>query len=212
MLELIPAILAKDEDTFRKRLALVENAFPVIQIDLMDGAFVPNRTWFDANVFKSISTPVKFELHIMAMDPGWYLDQLKSVTAIARVIWHIEININHSALIERCRNNGKENGLAIKPSTPINSLVPFVDRLDEILVMGAEPGLSGQKLQPSNVERVKEIRAHWPNIAIGFDIGVSKETIPTLREAGVTRFYSASAIFETAEPIVQAKEMSALLV
>lgn len=211
MSELIPAILAKDEYTFRKHLGLMETEFPVVQIDLMDGAFVPDRSWFDAAVYNTLKTPAKFELHLMAMDPKWYLDQLKTAPNITRVIWHVESKLDHAALIARCRTEGKEIGLAIKPTTPLEDLMPWVNTINEVLVMGAEPGTSGQKLQPQTIERAKEIHSRWPNLVIGFDIGVSKDTIPSLLAAGVTRFCSASAIFETEQPLSSAQSLKALL-
>ena len=75
MNQLIPALLVHDEKTFRDRVSLMETDFPILQIDVMDGAFVPNRTWFDVNVLRRLKTSAKFELHLMVMDPGRYVEE-----------------------------------------------------------------------------------------------------------------------------------------
>lgn len=212
MNELIPAILVQDEKTFRERLALIEGVVETVQLDVMDGAFVPNRTWFDADVLHSLSTPVHFELHLMVQDPVRYVQETCTVAdTISRFIWHVEAQTDHAALIAQCHSCGKQAGLAINPTTPIDTLAPYADELDEILVMGAEPGFSGQALQPATVEKARAIHARWPSISIGFDISVNAETIPMLAAAGVTRFCAAGAIWKAADPAAEVRRLIDLL-
>lgn len=211
MNELIPAILVQDERAFRERLALVERDFPVVQIDVMDGAFVPNRTWFDADVLRGIATPTRFELHLMVQDPKRIVDEVRDIETVVRAIWHVETPVDHEALIEHCHALGKKAGLAISPKTPIDALAPYADTVDEILVMGAEPGFSGQTLNPQTIERARQIHERWPTVAVGFDINVNAETIPRLKDAGVSRFCAASAIFNAANPLEQAKKLHGLV-
>ena len=193
MSELIPAILVQDEQTFRERVKMMEGVAPVVHLDVMDGAFVPNRTWFDPAVLASLTTPIRFEVHLMVADPAAYLEQIRSVASVIRAIWHVETKADHRALLETCRSMPKETGLAINPGTSADMLVSFADQLDEILIMGAEPGFSGKSMDPNAIQRVWEIHGRWPEIALGFDIGVKDETIPQLKQAGITRFCAASA-------------------
>lgn len=211
MNELIPAILVQDEKTFRERLALVENLVPVVHIDVMDGAFVPNRTWFDMETLRTLSTPVRFELHLMVKDPARYIEKLDGITTIVRALWHIETAVDHMALIDWCHGVGKEAGLALNPQTPIDALGMYAPQLDEILVMGADPGFSGQAMNPQNIERAREIHQRWPTVHIGFDIGVNATTIPELKAAGVTRFCAASAIFGMEDPRTEIEKLQNLL-
>ena len=201
MPNLIPAILASDEETFRERLKLVEKNFPLIQIDVMDGKFVPNKTWFDAEAWQELETPAEFELHLMVLNPPYYIEGTQEIKKIVRYLWHVEAKTNHLALIGNCHDLHKQAGLAISPKTPVDELAPYADLIDEILVMGAEPGASGQKLQPESIERVREIHKRWPNLPIGFDINVNAQTIPELKAAGVSRFCSDSAIFNAKNPL-----------
>lgn len=212
MNELIPAILVQDEATFRERLALVEGVVQTVQLDVMDGAFVPNRTWFDAEVLHNISTPVHFELHLMVQNPVRYVQETCTVAdTVSRFIWHVEAPTDHAALMAQCHSCGKQVGLAINPKTPIDMLAPYVDELDEILVMGAEPGFSGQALQPATVEKAREIHSRWPSIPIGFDISVNEQTIPMLLDAGVSRFCAAGAIWKAKDPVAEAGRLIGLL-
>ncbi len=211
MNQIIPAILAHDEKTFRERVALMEADFPVLQIDVMDGAFVPNRTWFDVNVLRRLKTSARFELHLMVMDPGRYVEETSDIESVVRYIWHLEAPIDHAAQIARVHALRKEAGLAISPETPIDKLAQYAKSLDEILVMGASPGFSGQKLQPQSIKRAAEIHSRWSDIPLGFDINVNAETIPLLLAAGISRFCSAGAIFKTDDPVAEGKKLKSIV-
>ncbi|MFH1078040.1 MAG: ribulose-phosphate 3-epimerase, partial [Patescibacteria group bacterium] len=77
MSELIPAILVHDAPSFHSRLKLMEGVATTVHLDVMDGAFVPNRTWFDAAVLASLQTPMRFELHLMVADPRRILADIR---------------------------------------------------------------------------------------------------------------------------------------
>jgi ribulose-phosphate 3-epimerase len=207
MNQIIPALLVKTETEFRERFALVEGAAPLMQIDVMDGMFVPNESWFDPDLLKELKTNTKFELHLMVEHPENVTVICKGAPHLARIIWHIEADINHTQLIRACHKEGWEAGLAINPGTPEEELSPFVNMIDCIQIMGNEPGFSGKSLEPAMIERAKRLHNLWPAMPLSFDIGISKETIPTLRDAGVTRFAAASAIFGNEDPKAALKDL-----
>lgn len=196
----IPAILVKNEKEFRERLRTIEGLVDIVQIDVMDGLFVSNTTWCDFAVLRQLDTPIHFELHLMVNDPAQYIEASKDFSAIKRIIWHIETSAHHAKLIKQCHKQAREAGLAINPNTPIEKLAPYVESLDEILIMGVAPGWSAQQLIPSTIEKIKQIRSFWPNIPLGFDGGVDHHTLPLLKEAGITRMYAASSIFKADYP------------
>ncbi len=207
MPELIPALLVKDKDTFKKHVDLLKSDFDTFQIDVMDGAFVPNRTWFDAEVIKGMGDSPKFELHLMVMNPTAVIDEVLDFKNVVRIIWHIEATANHAGLIMKCHAAKKEAGLAINPSTPRSVLAALYDDIDELLIMGAEPGFSGRQLDPRTVSRAERIHEEQPKLTLGFDVNVNADTIPQLKAAGITRFCAASAIWENDEPLVAAKDL-----
>jgi ribulose-phosphate 3-epimerase len=200
MNDIIPAILAKTETEFRERLAIAEKLSPMIQIDVMDGHFVPNATWFDPMVIANLASKAAFELHLMVSDPTSYIGAIQDAENIARIIWHIEVPIAHDVLINWCKKLKVEAGIAISPETPVSRLAPFAEQVKEILVMGVNPGFSGQPISPGTIEKALDIHTRWPKLTVGFDGGVGMHTIAQLKNAGVTRFCVASSLFHAEDP------------
>lgn len=201
MNQILPALLVHDEATFRERLALLEKRVPIVQIDVMDGKFVPNTTWCDLETLKSISIPMKFELHLMVEDPEWWIRQSADIPGVQRLVWHIESRMEHEGLIKLCHTQHRDAGLAISPSTSMEALAPYANMIDEILVLGVQPGFSGQVLIPETIDKARQIHARWPDVPLAFDGHVNLAHLPDLREAGVTRFCVASAIFDATDPM-----------
>lgn len=201
MNEIIPAILAKDVETFHRRIDLVENLTKIVQIDVLDGTLYPETSWFDVpTIMQALDISVDLELHLMVSQPKKYIEACRSLRNVKRVIWHIEAHIDHAELLLMCEENGMKAGLAIAPKTPMDEIEPFADMVDEILVLGVEPGKSGQTLVPETIEKARRIALAWPGVAIGFDGGVTAGNLEKLRDAGVTRFCAANAIFGAEDP------------
>jgi ribulose-phosphate 3-epimerase len=197
MPNIIPAILVKDADTLRARLALVEGLVDTVQLDCMDGHFVENRTWYESS---PIDASLSIELHLMVSDPLAVIENWKRSEHIIRAIWHVEIPTDHEKIITRCRELGWECGLALSPETPIDRLSALANEVDEILVLGVTPGWSGQKLIQSTLEKADQIKERWPDIMVGFDGGVTQENLSEVQSHTIDRLNIASAIFEAADP------------
>jgi ribulose-phosphate 3-epimerase len=200
MNEIFPAILAQDEETFRARLKTAEAFAPYVQIDILDNTLYPFSSWCDPAVLKTLETKAEIELHLMVSNPKRWLNELRGLPKLKRAIWHIEAHVDHAELILMCQDLGIQTGLALAPQTAIDDIEPFAEMVDEILVLGVKPGQSGQTLDPETIKKAKAIALSYPNAAVGFDGGVTQENIGQLREAGVTRFCAASAIFGSADP------------
>jgi ribulose-phosphate 3-epimerase len=208
MPELIPAILAKDADTLRERLKIVEGVARTIQVDCLDGHFVSNRTYYEA---KPLDTTLEIELHLMVSDPLAAIGAWKRVPQCVRALWHVEIPTDHRALISTCKSFGMECGLALSPETPLERLEPFADDLDEVLVLGVTPGWSGQAVIPSTIAKARDIKTHWPSLMVGFDGGITRALIPELLKASVDRVCAASAIYADAHPRAAAQSLKKLV-
>jgi ribulose-phosphate 3-epimerase len=91
-------------------------------------------------------------------------------------------------------------GLAINPETPVAALVPFLRLIDAVLIMGVQPGWSGQKLQPLTLKKADAIRLLSKRLTIGFDGGVTARHLPGLVKRGITRLCMASALFKQRDP------------
>ncbi|MEK7473644.1 MAG: hypothetical protein AAB668_02890 [Patescibacteria group bacterium] len=208
MPELIPALLVQDAAEFRTRLDFVEGVARCVQLDCMDGHFVSSRTWYEAG---AVDTSLEIELHLMVSDPLAVIRAWKRIPQVVRAFWHLEAPIDHQKIIDECRTLGWECGLAISPDTSAERLAPYAEITDAVLVLGVTPGWSGQKLIPSTLEKVKQIKERWPALVVGFDGGVTRGTIPDLLAAGVDRVCAASAIFLDAHPRAAAESLKRLI-
>ncbi len=196
-MEIIPAILVQDRETFASRLRLVEGIATAVQIDCMDGHFVPNRSWYEA---EALQTTLGIELHLMVSDPLAVIREWKRVPQVMRAIWHLEIPIDHEAVIDEAHKLGWEAGLALSPMTPIERLLPYHERIDEVLILGVEPGFSGQKLTEATLAKIHAVKELDAALRVGFDGGVNQENLKRVIEAGADRSNLASAIFESPDP------------
>ncbi|MBI4434933.1 hypothetical protein HY635_03950 [Candidatus Uhrbacteria bacterium] len=201
-LEVVPAILAKSEEEFREKLHVIERAAPLVQIDVMDGKFVPNVTWADPLVVAEMKTPARFEVHLMVKEPFREVILWGKLKNVRRTIVHAESTAQLRTLLHTIRATGKEVGLAVNPKTKISDLRSQIsDSVDFLLVMSNDPGFSGRPFRRATLKRIATLRKQFPKLPIGVDIGVDATTAPLLRAAGATHIAAASAVFSTPDPV-----------
>ena len=114
----------------------------------------------------------------------------------ARIFFHVEATENPKAIIQNIHEAGIQAGISINPSTAVDILYEFVSHVDAVLFLGVEPGFQGQTFHEDTIEKVKNMRAKFSEIAIEVDGGVRPGMARKLAEAGVTRIVAGSAIFE----------------
>ena len=204
--ELIPSILLQDEASVRERMASLNGLIDWAQVDILDNTLYTNTTWADPAIIKTWNTPYKLELHLMVTDPKLHIEAWKEVPAFQRAVWHIETDIDHHALIQYTRSLGKEVGLSIAPGTRIEALTPYLNLIDRVLVLGVNPGWSGQAMIPSTLETVRALTSTTPHPVIAFDGGINDDTIDALLEAGTEAICPNSWIFKY-PPIKERLEM-----
>lgn len=198
--EILPTILEQNPETAKAKLRIAETASKWVQWDIIDGKFAPNTTWYDADIVKTWTIHAKLELDLMVEDPAAVITHWESIHAVRRIIWHIEADVDHQALIERVKGQGLEVGLAISTGTSLMDLAPYLDIVDVIQVMGVKPGRSGQDLLPDTARRVREVRRMNPDITISIDGGVNDKNILSLAKAGATHFCMNHAFYGHAFP------------
>jgi len=199
MAELIPAILVQTEDEFRKRVALVAPLVKTIQVDVMDGRFVPQTSWALPGAIARMHLAVAIEAHLMVQYPERVVDQWIAAGA-RRIIIHFEARGNLGFVIEKCHAAGREVGISINPQTSAGTIVDFLDIIDAVLVMGVAPGRSGQKFQPIALEKIKDIQRRKPKMFIEIDGGVNRENDLVLVAAGADGLVVGSALFDAPRP------------
>lgn len=197
---IIPTVLTKTRHEFARRLALAEDAVDMVQVDAMDGKFVPNKTWFNAADVAKMKTSLEFELDLMVNDPLAVMTDWMKVKGLRRVIFHVESPVRIPDLIREAREHCLEVGLSLSPDTPLSRVTAHLKGIDEVLVMGNKPGFGGQPLDSNTIDTVRAIRKKSRTMPIGFDIHVTRETIPTLVRAGVTRLCAGSSVWKSRNP------------
>lgn len=170
-----------------------------IHIDVMDGVFVPNITFG----FKMINdlrprSNLFFDAHLMITSPVRYVERfVKSGAQL--VSFHVEAEKDIDGAIEIVKNAGCKCGLAINPDTPVDSLIPYLAKLDLILIMSVFPGFGGQKFIDGSLERIaaadKLRRQYAPDALIEVDGGVTLDNAADIVAAGADVLVAGNAVF-----------------
>lgn len=201
--KIIPAILEQKLDIVYKKLSLVEGLVDWIQLDIMDGEFVSERS-FVLQEFDSKRFPFFYEAHLMVVDPFAYIEICRK-GGIDRCIFHWESVRDIEKAISFCEMtamNGMQVGVAINFETEIQEVINLAPYIDSILLMGVHPGRSGQGMLLGTIERIKKVRESFPRrVLISLDGGVSEENLKECIEAGAQRITMGSAIFKGDENI-----------
>lgn len=216
MIEIVPAIIARDIEEVKKKLALIEGAVAWAQIDVMDGLFTPPVTFNDLAALRDITTAVRLEAHLMVVHPENIIDAWLD-SPVARILFHYESTTpeNLKELIERARGAGKEVGIALKLETPISVLDPLFQAARSTLyvqLMGiAEIGYHGHPFDERVLEKIRALHERYPDVIIAVDGGVNERTIPLIFGAGATRFIAGSAIYASKDPRETIKRFQATI-
>ncbi len=197
---LAPSVLSADFSKLGEAVSLIEkNGGSVVHIDVMDGSFVPEIT-YGQPVVRCIRplTSLPFDVHLMVEHPENQIDSFAAAGA-DWITFHLEAAVHAHRLIQHIHELGKKAGIAIVPSTPVSLLSELLEYADIILVMTVNPGWGGQKIIPSCVEKIKELKRIREEKGYGYlisvDGGVNSKTLGTVLDAGADVIVSGSAFF-----------------
>jgi ribulose-phosphate 3-epimerase len=189
----IPAIIAKNQEELNLRINKVKNFVKIIQLDFMDGVFVPNRS-IDFN-FEIPDVNCCFEAHLMVKNPlNWIV---KHHSKIDTILAHYETLINPQKVIDNVRNEGKKIGFVLNPETSLENIIDYIDQLDQVLIMTVNPGFYGSSFLPEIVNKISELRKIAPSLNIEVDGGITNKTIKIVDEAGANMFVSGSYVVKS---------------
>ncbi len=198
---LSPSILAADFTILGQQIMQVDQGgAKYLHIDVMDGVFVPSIS-YGMCVIASIRkvTDIIFDVHLMITDPIRYVEEFAKAGADLITV-HLEACEDVGKTIEAIHALGIKVGLSIKPNTKLETLIPYLDKVDMILLMTVEPGFGGQTYIDSSTNKIKELRKMLTdrnlNIDIEVDGGITKENLPMVVQAGANVIVAGSAIFK----------------
>lgn len=214
MMILAPSMLSADFKELGKEIcAIEENGAKYLHFDVMDGIFVPSIS-FGMPVLKSIrpATNLVCDVHLMITEPIRYIEDFAKAGADLITI-HLEACEDVGAAIEKIKACGCKVGLSIKPKTPVRALIPYLDKIDMILIMSVEPGFGGQKFIPESLEKITETKHLLEEKGISVDIqvdgGIYPHNVEEVLKAGANIIVAGSAVFngDTSQNTVEMMEI-----
>ena len=205
MIYIAPSMLAANFSTLAEEIKKIEDGGAnYLHLDIMDGVFVPNIS-FGPCVISSIRPVSKlfFDVHLMIMEPIRYIDDYIAAGADSITV-HLESCENVREALEHIRSKEVKAGLAISPDTPWESVIPYLDLVDMVLIMTVNPGFGGQSIIYGCLDKVKALRKYLEEHELSVDIqvegGINEKNVGLAVSAGANVIVAGSAIFKAPRP------------
>jgi ribulose-phosphate 3-epimerase len=202
MIAIEPSILSADLTRLGEQARETEAAgIDGLQVDVMDGRFVPNIT-FGPLLVRALRSVVSvpLDVHLMIVEPEKYLEDFAAAGA-DRLMVHQEACVHLHRVLQRIRELGAEAAVAINPGTPLCVLEEVLDLTDLIQVMTVNPGFGGQPFIHSQVDKIRHLREMLDDrgleIPIAVDGGIDPTTAPLVVKAGATILVAGSSIYNS---------------
>jgi len=195
-IEVVPSILSADAGRLAEQVAEAERGgADRIQVDVMDGHFVPNLT-FGPQVVEAVrrATKLPIEAHLMVERPELFVEAFVKAGATLIEV-QVEATTSLYRTVQTIRDLGAKPGVAINPGTPVEDLREILPYVDIVNVMTVEPGFGGQKFIPHSPEKIRRVRALSSGIEIEVDGGIDARTAPLVAAAGATVLVAGSSVY-----------------
>lgn len=206
---IIPSILSADFARLGAQVAEAQaGGADRVQVDVMDGRFVPNIT-VGPLVVEAVrrNTTLPIEAHLMIVEPERYLDDFAAAGADI-IIVHQEVSPHLNRTVQRIHQLGKRAGVAINPATSLTVLQEILGDVDLVLCMTVNPGFGGQEFIPSMLNKIERLRAlitqHGSSCDLEVDGGIHAETAAQVVRAGANALVAGSAIYGDKEGVAAA--------
>ena len=206
---IVPSVLSADFTRLGEQVREAAKAGAQrIQVDVMDGHFVPNITMgpmIVGAVRRSTTLPI--EAHLMISHPEQYIEEFANAGADF-IIVHQEVSPHLHRVIQQIKAAGKMAGVALNPSTPVIMLEDVLSMLDMALIMTVNPGFGGQKFIPEMLPKIKRLREMIDLQELHCDIevdgGIHETIVPLVVQAGANLLVAGSAVYNERESVAEA--------
>jgi ribulose-phosphate 3-epimerase len=195
-IEIVPSILSADIGRLAEQVKEAEAAgADRIQVDVMDGHFVPNLT-FGPLVVEAVrqATKLPIEAHLMIEQPELFLEAFVKAGATLIEV-QIEATTSLYRTVQTIKELGAKAGVAINPATPVEDLRDILPDIDLVNVMTVEPGFGGQKFIGHSPDKIRRLRVLSSGIEIEVDGGIDARTAPLVVAAGATVLVAGNSVF-----------------
>ncbi len=213
---IVPAIIPQSFDHLQDALQSVSSCAKEVQIDIVDGHFVPFTSWpyrgsGSVMLLRSLAETVTIEVDLMIENPMTALP-LYIDAGVKKVVLHLESVTDIASIRAHQAVHTYVLGLSLSNDTPLEKLIQVLTPTDYVQLMGIRKiGSQGQPFDAEVLSRIRILRNMYPELTISIDGSVNQMTLLQLRDAGANRFVSGSAIFDAPDPCVQYAKLSALL-
>lgn len=158
-----------------------------IHLDIMDGIFVENKTWTVDDIKELLIDNTKpLDIHLMVSDVKKYINDFSTLKP-KYITFHYEAVEDIDEIIDYIKNLGIKVGLAIKPSTDVKNIYPYLSKIDLVLVMSVNPGMGGQEFMFPSISKINDLKEYKTNnnlnYIINVDGGINGNTINLVKNA-----------------------------
>ncbi|MFA4985230.1 MAG: ribulose-phosphate 3-epimerase [Candidatus Brocadiia bacterium] len=211
-IRIAPSILSGDFANLAGQVLLVEQGgADYIHVDVMDGHFVPNITMGPV-VVEALrrSTRLPLDVHLMIAAPDFYAPAFAKAGADICTI-HIEVLKNPADSLRAIRDLGMKPGITLNPDTPVESILPYLELVDQVLIMSVFPGFSGQSFIPEVLAKATRVRNESRGLTLDVEIdgGINLKTVGDAVRAGANVLVAATAVFKQPDVSRACRELRA---
>jgi len=206
-IEIIPAVNAATFEEVQRKVKMIEPYVSWVHLDVADGTFTDVVLWHNPHDLWELKTPLFIEVHLMLDRIDERVEEWLEPN-VRRVIFHQEASKDPNMVIAACRAADIQAGIAIRPDTPVEAVVPYLSQVDLVQALAVMPGRAGQAFRAETLETVRALRSTCTHLASGpeqiycrveVDGGVNASTVPGIVAAGADILTAASAIFSATD-------------
>ena len=197
-------MLSADFLHLEKDVRMVNEYADLFHLDVMDGVFVPNIS-FGFPIVEAIAklATKPLDVHLMIVEPEKYVERFAKAGA-DMISFHVNATKDPAAVLDQIHAAGAKAGLVINPDLPVESLFPYLDKCDFVMLMSVFAGFGGQKFIDDTYERVRVLKSEIDRLGLTLPIevdgGISAANSKALAEIGAEILVAGSAVFKAEDP------------
>lgn len=205
MVKIAPSLLAADFLNLGDALRIVNDNAELFHMDVMDGVFVPNIS-FGFPIVKQVASKATkpLDVHLMITEPEKYALKFAEIPMVGMVSFHLNATSSPRELLKAIHAKGVKAGLAINPDIPVESLYPYLDVCDFVVIMSVYAGFGGQSFIPESVSRIEkvkqEISSRGLKVEIEVDGGITLANASLAASSGADIMVAGTSVFKAEDP------------